>query len=135
MKNETGFYMGIAHAVSTASVAKVKRVGAILVKDGNILSFGYNGTPAGFPNGCEGPDKLTLPEVLHAESNAIAKCAQSTQSAKGATLYVTMAPCFECAKLIIQSGIVAVYYEYTYRDPAGLLLLDRAKILHHQIIG
>ncbi len=125
--------MDIARAVSKASRAERNRVGAILVKDGNVISFGYNGTPSGFDNSCEDGCGTTKPEVLHAESNAIAKCAQSTQSSSGATLYVTVAPCFDCAKLIIQAGIKAVYYEEPYRISAGIELLDIAGILTKQI--
>ena len=128
MRNEDQFYIGITNEVSTASRAKVKRVGAVLVKDRNILSFGYNGTPSGFANTCEGPDKKTLPEVLHAETNAIAKCAQSTQSSAGSTLYCTMSPCFECAKLIIQAGIKRVVYSDLYHDTKGIELLTKAGI-------
>lgn len=128
MKNPDGFYMGLAREISTASRAKVKRVWALLMRGDNILSFGFNGTPRGFSNECEGKDKLTLPEVLHAESNAIAKCAQSTLSSTGATLYVTTGPCFECAKLIIQSGIARVVYEQDYRLSTGVELLRKAGI-------
>lgn len=127
------FYMSFAREASTASRAKIKRVGAVIVKDNNIIAFGYNGTPKGFSNACEGPDKRTLPEVLHAESNAIAKCSQSTQSSTGATLYVTTSPCFDCAKIIIQAGIIRVVYEDDYHDLKGLELLTKAGVLYEKL--
>jgi len=133
MKNPDHFYLGLAREASTASRAKRRRVGAMIVKDHNIIAFGFNGTPSGFPNACETPDgKKTLPEVLHAESNAIAKCAKSTQSSEGATLYCTDGPCFDCAKLIIQAGIVRVVYENEYHDLSGLELLTKAGIKHEK---
>ena len=128
MKNEDEYYMGIARQISIASVAKTKKVGALLVKNRNIISFGFNGTPRGFDNSCEGDDNTTKPEVLHAESNAIAKCAQSTLSSNDGTLYVTMAPCFNCAKLIIQSGVIEVVYIEDYHDTSGIELLLKANI-------
>lgn len=134
MENEDLFYMNIAREISTASVAKIKKVGAILVKDRNIISFGFNGTPVGFDNVCEIDGKLTKLEVLHAETNAIAKCAQSTLSSKDSILYVTLSPCFDCAKLIIQSGIIKVLYIEEYRDPSGLELLNKANILVKKIL-
>jgi len=113
--NKDKFYMDIAKVVSEQSKCNRSKVGAILVKDGNIIAIGYNGTPSGFCNDCEHND-VTLPEVLHAESNAIAKCARSTSSAEGSTIYTTLSPCFECSKLIIQAGILRVVYKYQYRD-------------------
>ena len=107
--------MEIAKVVSEQSKCNRSKVGAILVKEGNIIAIGYNGTPSGFCNDCE-QDDVTLPEVLHAESNAIAKCARSTSSADKATLYTTLSPCFECCKLIIQAGISRVVYKELYRD-------------------
>lgn len=133
MKNQNKFYMGVAHEIATASRAKVRRVGAVLVRDNNILSFGYNGTPKGFSNMCELDTGMTKPEVLHAESNAISKCAQSTQSSTNSTLYVTTAPCFECAKLIIQSGIIRVIYDDDYRNEDGIKLLAEAGIAIEKI--
>lgn len=107
--------MDIACLVAMQSKCTRAQVGAILVKQGNVIAIGYNGTPSGFCNNCEHQD-VTLPEVLHAESNAIAKCARSTSSADGATLYTTLSPCFECCKLIIQAGISRVVYKEFYRD-------------------
>lgn len=115
MKNKDLFYMQIAEIVSEQSKCTRAKVGAILVKEGNVIAIGYNGTPSGFCNDCESED-VTLPEVLHAESNAIAKCARSTSSADGSTLYTTLSPCFECCKLIIQAGISRVVYKELYRD-------------------
>lgn len=167
-------YMRIAHIWSENSSAVRHKVGAIIVKDGMIISDGYNGTPSGFDNccetyepqngcqkkfleedisgiGCQGElhtliegnvakyvckyadrckfaKSVTKPEVLHAEANAITKLAKTTNSSDGATLYVTMSPCIECAKLIIQSGIKKVYYDEIYRNTDGLELLEKAGI-------
>ena len=108
-------YLKMAEVWSSLSKAKRKKVGCLIVKDGAIISDGYNGTPRGFDNNCEimvdehDPSALiTKPEVLHAESNAVTKLAKSTQSSDGATMYITISPCVECAKLIIQSGIKRV---------------------------
>jgi dCMP deaminase len=102
-------------------------VGAIIVKDGNIISFGYNGTPSGTPNKCEEND-VTYSYVLHAESNAITKACKSPISTEGATMYLTHSCCLECAKLIIQSGIKKVYYLQDYRDKSGINLLKNCDI-------
>lgn len=125
-------YLEIAKLIGQHSKAVRRKVGAILVKDGRIISTGYNGTPSGFDNQCE-EFGVTKPEVLHAESNAISKCARSTESSEDASLFVTLSPCIECAKLIIQCGIVAVYYSETYRDTSGLDLLTKANIYHAKI--
>lgn len=105
-----------------------RKVGALIVKDKMIISDGYNGTPSGFENVCEDEDGHTKPYVLHAEANAITKVAKSNNSSNGATLYVTAAPCMECAKLIIQSGIRRVVYVESYRLSDGIELLERAGI-------
>lgn len=133
MQDKHKFYLDLALHIACASYCERSKVGAILEKDGNIISFGYNGTPHGFDNKCEIDENTTKSEVLHAESNAIAKCAKSTQSSEGATLYVTTGPCLECAKLIIQSGIKHVYFYNFYRDNSGLSLLDKAGINWTQI--
>jgi dCMP deaminase len=125
-------YMRIAYEISTASYAERKKVGAIIVKDNRIISYGYNGTPYGFDNTCE-ENGITKNEVLHAESNAITKCAMSNESTKNAFLYTTMSPCYDCAKLIIQSGIKCVYYKELYTDTKGLHLLTKAGIETHAI--
>ena len=98
-----------------------------------IVSVGYNGAPSGFPNVCEGDDGLTLPCVLDAEANAITKIARSGNNSDGATLYVTDAPCIECAKLIIQAGIVRVVYARSYRLTDGIDLLRQAGIEVEQV--
>jgi dCMP deaminase len=133
MKNKDYFYLGIAKEVSEASYCKRKKVGAIIVKDDNIISFGYNGTISGFTNKCE-CDGVTRNDVLHAESNAIAKCCKSSYSSDGSTMYVTLSPCFECSKMIIQSGIKKVVYFENYRDLSGIELLKKAKINVKRII-
>ena len=119
-------YMDIAHIVSQLSRCNRKKVGAIIVKDGNIVSFGYNGTPTGFCNECEEND-VTKDEVIHAEMNAILKAGTKTQ---GATMYVTMSPCIECAKIIKQSGLKCVIYDELYRDTQSL---QKLKINYRQI--
>ena len=106
-------YMNIAGEVSQLSKCSRKKVGAIIVKDNNILSFGYNGTPSGLCNTCEEYDK-TKWYVLHAESNAIVKVAKSTNSSSGYTLYCTLSHCKDCSKLIIQAGIIKVVYKEIY---------------------
>jgi dCMP deaminase len=125
-------YMNIAYEISKMSYANRLKVGAILVKDNSIISFGYNGMPYGFNNICE-TDDITNPEVLHAESNAITKICKSTQSSENASLYITTSPCFDCAKLIIQAGIKNVYYNNTYRNIDGIDLLKKANINVFQI--
>jgi len=115
-------YMAMAKELAKLSSAKRAQVGCIIVKNTHIISEGYNGTPVGFSNVCEDHGFKTLPEVLHAESNAITKLAKSTASSEGATVYVTLAPCYECSKLLIQSGIKrVVYYENYHSDGIGLL--------------
>ena len=111
---------------SKLSYCKRRKVGALIVKDRMIISDGYNGTPTGFENVCEDDDNYTKWYVLHAEANAILKVAASTQSTKGATLYVTLSPCTECSKLIFQSGIIRVVYHEQYKDKSGLDFLERA---------
>ena len=130
------YYMKIAEVTSGLSYAKRLQVGAVIVKDNQILATGYNGMPSGWENVCETiePDgsTKTKPEVLHAETNAIAKVAQSTESSNGATLFCTHAPCIECAKLIYQSGINTVYYRDHYRSDAGLKFLELSGVNVHQ---
>ena len=124
-------YMKMAGCWATLSKAQRKQVGCLIVKNGTIISDGYNGTPSGFDNTCEliqHEHLVTKPEVLHAESNAISKLAKSTQSSNGATLYATCSPCLECSKLIIQSGIIRVVYGEKYRSNDGLDLLKKAGI-------
>ena len=120
-------YLRMAQIWAENSYCKRRQVGALVVKDQMIISDGFNGTPSGFENVCE-ENNVTLPYVLHAEANAITKLARSSNNSDGATLYVTAAPCIECAKLIIQSGIKRVVYAETYRLDDGLKLLKRANI-------
>ncbi len=110
------------------SYCERRKVGALLVKDNAIISDGYNGTPAGFENVCEDADGITKPYVLHAEANAITKVARSNNSSQGSTLYITASPCMECAKLIIQAGIVRVVFHELYRITTGIDLLKRAGV-------
>lgn len=128
-------YMDWAHRVAELSYARRLKVGAVVVKD-NHVTYGYNGMPSGWDNDCENiigyhqgePVYKTKPEVLHAESNAIAKLAKSNESADSADLFVTHSPCIECAKLIHQSGICRVYYSKNYRDDAGIKFLEQSGI-------
>jgi len=121
-------YLEMARVWAKNSYCVRRQVGALIVKDRMIISDGYNGTPSGFENVCEDESGKTKPYVLHAEANAITKVAKSSNSSDGATLYVTAAPCVECAKLIIQSGIKRVVYQDDYRVRDGLDLLERAGI-------
>ena len=157
------YYMDVAERTSKLSSAIRRQVGAVIVKDNRILSYGYNGMPTGWDNTCENkeymsgdaggwlnPDEIyekwpleeydktvesnrryrlvTKDEVLHAESNAIAKVSGSTESSEGATLFVTTAPCIHCAKMIFQSGIKNVFYRDTYRDAAGIEFLEKGEV-------
>ena len=159
ISNQT--FMRIAYQVASESKAEKRKVGAVIVKDNNIIALGYNGTPSGFDNCCE--DKVitdfkvkevsmnpngngeiggtienfelkTRPEVLHAESNAISKCARSTYSSEGADIFVTTAPCIECAKLIIQAGIKNVFWSEEYKSMDGIRLLEKANIYVKRVI-
>lgn len=127
-KQRDHLYMKMARTWAENSYCHRRQVGALLVKDNMIISDGYNGTPSGFENNCEDEHNVSLPYVLHAEANAITKVARSHNSSDGATLYVTTAPCMECSKLIIQSGIRRVVYGDTYRIMDGIDLLERAGI-------
>jgi dCMP deaminase len=161
------YYMDVAERTSKLSSAIRRQVGAVIVKDNRILSYGYNGMPTGWTNECEykdymsgdaggwlNPDEIyerwpfeeyskeyesnrryklvTKDEVLHAESNAIAKVSGSTESSEGATLFVTTAPCIHCAKMIFQSGIKSVFYRDTYRDDAGIEFLEKGGVNVHK---
>jgi dCMP deaminase len=130
------YYMDIAERTAELSHAKRLHVGAIVVKDDRIISIGYNGMPAGWDNNCE--DKVwdnggdyelkSKPEVLHAETNAIAKLARSTESGLDSDLFVTHAPCLDCAKLIYQAGIKQVWFRTAYRDSAGVEFLKTSGV-------
>jgi dCMP deaminase len=157
------YYMDVADRTSKLSSAIRRQVGAVIVKDNRILSYGYNGMPTGWDNTCENKEYMnaakagfmpqddilekfpyeeydpqvganrrfrlvTKDEVLHAESNAIAKVSGSTESSEDATLFVTTAPCIHCAKMIFQSGIKSVFYRDTYRDEAGVEFLTKGGV-------
>ena len=141
-------YMKTAETFAELSSARRLHVGAIVVKDDRIISIGYNGMPSGWDNDCEDESVelysgyegaihrtvlKTKPEVLHAETNAIAKLAKSTESGLGATLFVTHAPCLDCAKLVYQSGINTVYYRNSYRDENGIHFLEKAGVTVEKI--
>ena len=134
-------FMTCAETFADLSHAERLKVGCVIVKDNRIISIGYNGMPAGWENKCETleffneqglqqvqPFLKTKPEVLHAESNAIAKLARSSESGEGAVLFTTHAPCIDCAKLIYQSGISEVYYKNPYRDDKGVKFLLKSEI-------
>jgi dCMP deaminase len=134
-------YMKTAETFAELSHARRLHVGAIVVKDDRIISIGYNGMPAGWDNNCEdvvqhSDDTTSLktkPEVLHAETNAIAKLAKSNESGLGATMFITHAPCLDCAKLIYQSGIRHVLYRDAYRDTGGVTFLEKSGITVEQV--
>lgn len=117
-------YLNIAKEISTLSHCERSKVGALIVKDNNIISFGYNGTPAGMDNCCE-RHGVTVAEVIHAEMNAILKAAKTGHSVDGASLYLTLSPCVDCAKLILQSGIKRVVYIDQYRKTDGIDFLKQ----------
>ena len=117
-------FINIAKETSTLSHCVRSKVGAVLVKDGNIISFGYNGTPSGMDNTCE-KDDVTFPHVIHAECNAILKAAKTGNSIDGSTLYLTLSPCLDCSKLILQSGIKKVVYLNVYRNTQGIDFLSQ----------
>ena len=131
-------YMDVAESFAKLSSAVRLQVGAIVVKDDRIISIGYNGMPSGWDNACEEvvpPNEWvefeqlkTKPEVLHAETNAIAKLAKSSESGCGATMFVTHAPCIDCAKIVYQSGIDTVYYKNDYRSTQGLEFLTKSNV-------
>jgi dCMP deaminase len=121
-------YLKMALEWAKLSHCNRKQVGAIIVKDSMIISDGYNGTPTGYDNCCENKEGDTHWYVLHAEANAIMKVAKSTHNAKDATLYITLSPCKECSKLILQAGIKRVVYANAYKDDAGLQFLKESDI-------
>jgi dCMP deaminase len=128
----TQAHMRAAHLYAELSTARRLKVGALIVKDDRIISIGYNGMPSGWDNNCEHEQAdgtiKTKPEVLHAETNAIAKLARSTESGLDADLFVTHSPCLDCAKLIYQSGIRRVYYANAYRDDSGISFLKASNV-------
>jgi dCMP deaminase len=145
-------HMKAAEVYSQLSSAKRLQVGCVVVKDNTIIGIGYNGMPSGWNNDCEKKSYInidpkwqyldedgstyslvTRPEVLHAESNALAKIARSTNSSEGASLFVTHAPCLDCAKMMYQAGINSVYYRNSYRDNSGVDFLKECKIEVKQV--
>ncbi|HNS41330.1 MAG TPA: dCMP deaminase family protein [Taishania sp.] len=121
-------YLKMAKSWSELSHCSRKKVGALIVKDDMIISDGYNGTPSGFDNCCEDDNGDTLWYVLHAEANAILKVAKSTNNSKGATLYLTLSPCKDCSKLVLQAGITRVVFSDNYKDTSGVDFLKNAGI-------
>lgn len=121
-------YLKMASSWAELSHCVRKKVGAIIVKDDAIISDGYNGTPAGFNNSCENDLGDTHWYVLHAEANAILKVAKSANDARGATLYLTLSPCKDCSKLVLQAGIKRVVYLNEYKDTEGVTFLREAGI-------
>lgn len=121
-------HMQVAEVYAQLSSATRLKVGCVIVKDNRIISIGYNGMPSGWDNVCEHEGK-TKPEVLHAESNAIAKLARSPESGDGASIFITHSPCIDCAKLIYQSGIQEVYYKNDYRSEQGVDFLKKCDIM------
>lgn len=126
-------YLKMALEWAKLSHCKRKQVGALLVKDSMIISDGYNGAPTGFDNCCEDETGKTLWYVLHAEANAIMKVSKSTNNSDGATLYLTLSPCKECSKLVLQAGIKRVVYYKGYKDNEGLKFLEKAGVEVEQI--
>ena len=121
-------YLNMAKEWSKLSHCKRKQVGALIVKNGMVISDGYNGTPTGFDNSCENESGETNWFVIHGEANAILKCAKHGHSCDGATLYQTHSPCRDCSKLILQSGIKRLVYLEDYKDRSGIDFLKRSKI-------
>lgn len=121
-------YLRMASEWAKLSYCERRKVGAIIVKDRMIISDGYNGTPTGYENICEDDEGYTKWYVLHAEANAILKVAASTQSCKGATLYITLSPCKNCSKLIFQAGIIRVVFSTAYKDLSGVDFLKKSGI-------
>jgi dCMP deaminase len=126
-------YLKMALEWAKLSHCKRKQVGALIVRDRMIISDGYNGTPTGFDNCCEDEAGDTRWYVLHAEANAILKVAKSTHNADGATLYITLSPCKECSKLIVQAGIKRVVFHNGYKDQSGVNFLKESGIVVEQI--
>jgi dCMP deaminase len=130
-------YMNVAETFAKLSSAKRLQVGAIVVKDDRIISIGYNGMPAGWDNNCEdvievhedgGVVTQTKPEVIHAEANAIAKLAKGSESGNLSTMFLTHAPCLDCAKQVYTAGIKKVYYRNSYKDTKGLDFLNKCNV-------
>jgi dCMP deaminase len=127
------YYMDIAKRTAELSSAKRLQVGSIIVKNDRIVSIGYNGTPSGWTNVCEDESFKTKPEVIHAEANAIAKLAKSTESGEGAVMFLTHAPCMDCAKQIYTAGIRKVFFDNQYRSMDGVVFLNKCNVEVEQI--
>ena len=125
--------MQAAHVYAKCSTALRLNVGALIVKDDRIISIGYNGMPSGWDNVCEDENNKSRPEVLHSESNAIAKLAKSSESGDGSAIFITHSPCLDCAKMIYQSGIKQVYYSNEYRSTDGVDFLNKCNITVEQL--
>jgi dCMP deaminase len=130
-------HMKAAEVYAQLSSAVRLKVGCVVVKNDTIIGIGYNGMPSGWDNNCEdyseldsngNPILVTKPEVLHSETNALAKIARSTNSSDGASMFITHAPCLDCAKLVYQSGIKSVYYRTSYRNTAGIDFLNKCNV-------
>jgi dCMP deaminase len=129
MKNKhIAAHMKSAFNYAECSTAKRLKVGCVIVKDGRIISIGYNGMPSGWTNLCEDENFVTKPEVLHAEENAITKLAKSNESGDGATAFITHVPCLSCSKLLYSSGINEIYYTHPYKNTEGLDFLSKCNI-------
>ncbi len=125
---ENSLYMDLALRIAEESYSTRTKVGCVIVKDNNVLSTGWNGMPSGMPNCCEDEHGVTKVEVLHAELNALAKVAKSTQSCEGAKIYITMSPCIDCSKMLASVGIKEVYYRKQYRITEGIEFLENLNI-------
>jgi len=121
-------YLRMAKIWAENSHCERNKVGCLIVKDRSIISDGYNGTPKGFPNACEDENNTTLSYVIHSEANALAKLSKSTISSEGSTIYITVSPCYECTKLLIQSGIKRIVFSSLYRKQDSFELLEKANI-------
>jgi dCMP deaminase len=134
-------YMDVAERFAKLSYAKRLQVGAIVVKNDRIISIGYNGMPSGWDNNCEDIIQLsddtittkTKPEVIHAEANAIAKLAKGNESGDGSTMFLTHAPCIDCAKQMYTAGIKTVFYRDSYKNDDGLTFLEKCDIMVHKV--
>jgi dCMP deaminase len=119
-------YLDLVDRIAEESYCVRLQVGSLIVKDDNIISFGYNGTAKGALNTCEEKiedELVTLRTVIHSESNSITKACKSPISTEGSTMYCTHSCCIDCAKLIIQSGINRFIYKHDYRDTSGIEFL------------
>ncbi len=137
-EKEILFNIELAKLTATRSYANRAKVGAVVVKSGQIISSGYNGTYAGDSNQCETDDgEKTLPNVIHAEKNAIMKLCKSTITSEDASLFISHEPCNDCASLIILSGIKDVYYSFSHKSKnfgSGVNLLKSKGIKVYNVV-